>query len=284
MPMLLIKGSFHLKETQPDGDTVHFLPDVPDEWKLVGGKHPVQVITGGRGRLRLEGIDALETHYFGVHQPLEHAHAAADEFLKWIGFTDVRRDPNETITAATPETLPGYVLTRGADSRGRCVALVGRGSPPGVSGTEINVDVPMLRETANHHLISTGLAYPTFYRGLFRDLREELTTVAHQAQAAPAKGLWPDDVTTQGVKITGLSTLTDEAVILPKLFRRLVDYLKLGGMPVSCFRAYLAGKEDLFTVLSTGERHMGLHHVAEITNGDTVRMTRPSEDLLFDEG
>ncbi|MFF4361182.1 thermonuclease family protein [Streptomyces sp. NPDC001604] len=281
MPMLLIKGSFHLKDTQPDGDTVHFTADNPDDWQLVGGKNPIQ-LTAASHALRLEGIDAPETHYHGAHQPLQQAHAAAAELLKWLGFTNVQREPDETVTASTPASTPGYILTRGADMYGRVIALVGKGNPPGTSGTDISVGVPLLKQTANHHLVSTGLAYPTFYRSLFADLRAELTTAAQQAQTA-GKGLWPDDVTTSGVKITGLSSITDEAVILPKLFRRLVDFLKL-GMPITSFPAYLAGKEDKFTVLSTGQRFAGLHEVVDVSNGSTVRMTHPADDLLFDEG
>ncbi|CCK25702.1 hypothetical protein BN159_1323 [Streptomyces davaonensis JCM 4913] len=281
MPMLLIQGSFHVKNTQPDGDTVHFVADNLDDWSLVGGKNPVQLTGADHAKLRLEGIDALETHYHGEHQPLKHGHAAADELLKWLGFTNVQRDANESVTASTPASTPGYILTRGADLFGRVIALVGRGSPPGTSGTEISVGVPELKKTANHHLASVGLVYPTFYRSLFKDLRVELTQVAQQAQTA-GKGLWPDDVTTSGVKITGLSSITDDAVIVPKLFRRLVDYLKL-DMSLTCFPAYLAGKEDLVTVLSTGERFSGMHNVVEITNSNTLRMTHPIHDLLFDE-
>ncbi|MEV0905452.1 thermonuclease family protein [Streptomyces hokutonensis] len=281
MPMLLITGSFHLKDTQPDGDTVHFIADNLDDWQLVGGKNPVQLTAADHAKLRLEGIDALETHYHGAHQPLPQAHAAAKELVKWLGFTNVKRKPDETVTASTPASTPGFILTGGADLYGRVIALVGKGTPPGTSGTDITVDVPLLKKTANHHMISAGLAYPTFYRSLFKDLRLELTAAAQQAEAA-GKGLWPDDVSLSGVKITGLSSITDDAVILPKLFRRLVDYLKL-GMPVSWFPAFLAGQEDPVTVLSTGERFIGLHHVIEVSNGDLVRLSHPAGDLLFDE-
>jgi hypothetical protein len=197
----------------------------------------------------------------------------------------VQRNPDETVTAATPESVPGFFLTRGADIHGRCVALVGRGEPPGASGTENFVDVALLKTTANHHLLSAGLAYPTYYRNLFPDLRAELTATVHQAQAAPVKGLWSSDATTIGAKVTGLSSLTDDVVILPKLFRRLVDYLQLGGGDPSLagFPAFLAQARDRFFILSTGHSTTGLDAVVEIVNGDTVRMTRPAEDLVFDE-
>ncbi|MEW2120418.1 thermonuclease family protein [Streptomyces sp. NPDC005474] len=285
MPMLLIHGSFQVLKAQPDGDSLHFTPDNPAEWDLVGGSHPVQRNALGRNQLRLDAIDALETHYgpHRDHQPLQFAHAAAEELLTWLGFTGVKRKPDETVTAATPAEVPGFILTRSADHFGRCVALVGKGQPPGQSGTQISVDVPLLRTTANHHLLKVGLAYPTYYRNLFPDLRNELTAVTHKAQKA-AKGLWPEDVTTTGAKISGLSSITDEVVILPKLFRRLVDYLHLGDPSLAGFPAFLAQKQDKYFILSTGHATTGLDLVVQVTNGQTIKMTHPAEDLVFDEG
>ncbi|MBL1097677.1 nuclease [Streptomyces coffeae] len=287
MPMLVIKGSFHVKGgAKPDGDTIPFTPDHPTDWKLVPGLRKVVPKADGHANVRLEAIDALETHYSGqgpeVHQPLPFAHAAADELLNWLGFTDVHRNPDETVTA-TPDSVPGFILTRGADIHNRCVALVGRGAPPAASGYEINVGVPLLRKTANHHLLTLGLAFPTYYAGLPSTLRDELTVAVDQAQAAPAKGLWPSDVTMTGAKVTGMSSITDEVVILPKLFRRLKDYLDLGNPSLACFPSFLAGAADTFRILSTDTFRTGLHHVVEISNGNTVRMTHPAEDLLFDE-
>jgi hypothetical protein len=174
------------------------------------------------------------------------------------------------------------VLTRGADVHGRCIALAGRGTAPATSGREIDVDVTVLRTTVNHHLLTTGLVYPTFYRSLFTSLRGEMAAATKEARDA-RRGLWPSDVTTTGAKITGVASLTDDVVVLPKLFRRLVDYLHLGTMPLTCFPAFLAGVRDRFSVLSTGERCLGLHRVVETTNGQTVRMTQPPEDLLFED-
>ncbi|MEU8527534.1 nuclease [Streptomyces sp. NPDC048629] len=289
MPMLLIKGSYHILEARPDGDTVNFTPDDPTEWDLVGGFYKVEHNASGRARLRLDAIDALETHYSRtgpeVHQPLAHGHATQDELLRWLGFTSVTRNAKEKVTAATPATVPGWILTRGAAQDHRCIALAGRGTPPGKSGTEIFVDEALLRTTANHHLLATGLAYPTYYRSLFADLRNELTAAVHQAQAAtPAKGLWPDDVTLSGATVTGMSDLTKDtgAVILPKLFRRLVDYLNLGDPDLSGFPAFLDQAQDKFWILSTGQFTTGLDAVVEVMDSK-VRMTHASEDLVFED-
>ncbi|HEY9371147.1 MAG TPA: nuclease, partial [Streptomyces sp.] len=122
--------------------------------------------------------------------------------------------------------MPGWILTRGAASDHRCIALAGRGTPPAASGTEIHVDEALLRTTFNHHVLAVGLAYPTYYTNLFLDLCNELTAAVHQAQAAvPKKGLWADDDILDGASVTSMLSLQNDVVILPKLFRRLVDYL-----------------------------------------------------------
>lgn len=286
MPMLLIKGSYHLIGGRSDGDTVHFQPDKKEEWKLVPGPHRVQRNTAGKAKLRLDAIDTLETHYARsgpeVHQPWLHARAARDELTKWLGFTSVQRAADETVTAATPTTVPGWILTRGAASDHRCIALAGRGTPPGTSGTQIHVDEALLRTTFNHHVLAVGLAYPTYYTNLFPDLRNELTAAVHQAQAAPKKGLWPDDDTLDGATVTGIHSLENDVVILPKLFRRLVDYLFLGDTDLAGFPAFLAQAADKFWIISTGHPTTGLDAIVEVIDSK-VRMTHPAEDLVFVE-
>ena len=222
MPMLCLAGTYRIVATEPDGDSIRFYPDDPAQWERVPGPHAVQTNASGGAQIRLDGIDALETHYSPrgagpLHQPLALAHDAAAELLRWLGFRGVQRD-GEEVTAATPDRLPGFLLTRGADLYGRCVALAGRGDPPSRGGTQINVNLTLLRRTANHRLMATGLAYPTFYLKLYPDLRRELAKQAQQAR--PKTGVWALDRTQKGVEVESLATLTGDAVILPKLFRR----------------------------------------------------------------
>lgn len=288
MPFLLISGVFVAKGAQPDGDSVRFRPDDLALWDRVGGPHRVKRNASGAAQLRLDGIDSLETHYTPrhgtrVHQPLPLAHAAAEELLAWLGFTGVVRNASETVTGTDQADVPGFILTRGADLHGRCVAFAGRGSAPGASGRETFVDVALLRLTLNHHQLATGLAYPTFYRSLFPALREEFAAVA-VAAATAGLGVWPVDATTSGAALTAPTSLTDDVVLLPKLFRRLADYLELGDGDLSLdgFPAFLAQAADRYFILSTGHSTTGLDAITVI-DGATVRLTHPPTDLVFDE-
>ncbi|MEU6526356.1 hypothetical protein ABZ892_26860 [Streptomyces sp. NPDC046924] len=110
-----------------------------------------------------------------------------------------------------------------------------------------------------------------------------MTAAARQARQSDL-GLWPKDQTQNGAKVEGMTALTDTAVLLPKLFRRLAGYLQLndGDPSLAGFRVYLAQREDRLFILSTGQ-WTGFDTVVEVTNGNTVRLTHTPEDLVFDE-
>ncbi len=83
MPFLMIKGSFFARGYSPDGDSTRFAADDPGLWRHLEGRR-VRPNRRGHVRLRLEGIDALETHFSArgsigdTHQPLALADAATD--------------------------------------------------------------------------------------------------------------------------------------------------------------------------------------------------------------
>src|SRR3954447_26136738 len=284
MPMLCVAGTFVVTGAEPDGDSIRFVPNDPSEWANVPGRHRVRVNAHGGAQLRLDAIDALETHYTPrgghvLHQPLGLAHDAAAELLKWLGFRDVVRH-DETVTSVREDAQKGYLFTRTADTYGRCVALIGRGDPPG-SG-QLNVTVTMLRKTANHRLISAGLAYPTFYSLLYAELRAEFAKQAAAARKA-GKGVFAVDRTQNGAEIKTLSTITTDAVIMPKLFRRLADYLHLNGDDPSLggFAAFLEQKDDRLYVIPEAKKP-GLDNIAQV-NGQIVKLAYPREQLIFEE-
>lgn len=63
-------------------------------------------------------------------------------------------------------------------------------------------------------------------------------------------GIRPVDVTETGVDVTNLSALTDGAIILPKLFRRLVDYLAVNDGDTS-----LIGFDSYLLLVDRGGHH-----------------------------
>jgi hypothetical protein len=109
MAMFLIAGSFRVTGAQPDGDSIRFTPDDPAKWDQITGPNRVKRNASGAAQLRLDAIDASETHYGNprTHQPLGLAHAAADELLNWLGFTNVVRAQDETVTSSTPTRSRG---------------------------------------------------------------------------------------------------------------------------------------------------------------------------------
>lgn len=287
MPMLTISGSYRVVGAAPDGDSVRFTPDDPAQWDLVPGPHQVRRNASGGAQLRLDGIDTLETHYPTsggiVHQPLGYGHQAAAELLDWFGFSGVERNSAETVKAASPDSVPGFILTRTADIYGRCVALAGRGEAPASSGTNVHVTPELVTQTINHHQLRTGLAYPTYYRKLYVDLRAALTEATTAARAA-GSGLWTEDVTTTGADLaTGPAALAEKAVILPKLFRRLTDYYLLNHNEptLAGFRDYLAQRNDRILVLPTGQ-WTSLDTVVDVS-GENLTLTTAPENLVFDE-
>jgi endonuclease YncB( thermonuclease family) len=286
MPLNLIKGEYRITHSEPDGDSVHFYANDPDAFHTLN--LAAHMNSSGGVQLRLDAIDALETHYtprvrgsFLQHQPLGLAHAAGERLLELIGFTDTTRK-GEMITGSTPDATPGYILTRFADKYGRPVSLAYAGDRDDDDLSPVRVDVKLLKKSVNYQLVGAGLVYPTYYSKLYPDLRRALTTAVSHARAARS-GVWEGDLTTAGAKLETMTDLTDGAVIMPKLFRRLVDYFALnaGSMSLDAFPGFLAARDDRLLVLSEG--HMtGFDTVVTVAD-QTVRLDHPPEDLVFIE-
>ena len=68
MPFFVIAGKFHCVNYSPDGDTIRFAPNDLSELALLQGV-PAKVNARGHTSVRVEGIDALETHYGAATSP-----------------------------------------------------------------------------------------------------------------------------------------------------------------------------------------------------------------------
>jgi hypothetical protein len=277
MPFVLIKGTFHIVGYSPDGDSVRFRADNKEHWAKLSGPS-AQLNAKDHAQLRFEAIDTLETHYQNTHQPLELAIGALEHLLEGLGITDVEWNETRTTVTAANDGTEGYILSREVEKYGRPVAFVYTGMSPEEDGSEIFLDADRVRQSLNHRALEDGLAYPTYYKGLFHDLREALTKAVSHAREAK-RGVWVEDRTNAGFEVEGLRSITDEHVVLPKLFRRLAEYLEVGGS-VAGFEEFLEARDEEVIVIST-VHPTHFDTVVEV-EGNAVRMTEPPENLLFE--
>ncbi len=290
MPMTLIKGSYRILGASPDGDSIRFYPDDPGALSAAG--IAVKANAAGGVQLRLDAIDALETHYTPPHspmpwrQPAALGDGAAAALLDMVGFSSVVRDARGYVTAATPAQTPGYILTRFADKYGRAVATAFPGGRRGraADGSLVHLGPAELRRSVNHRLLAAGWVYPTFYSQLYVDLRDELAPTAVTARSAK-RGVWAEDATLTGFTLRSRSQLTDELVILPKLFRRLAEYLSLdetGKVDLTGFAAFLRAHGDRLFTVPAGQA-TGLSTLVH-RRGQTLALTVAPEQIVFIEG
>jgi hypothetical protein len=276
MTFVLIKGTFHVQGYRLDGDSIRFQADDSDNWKTLSGPS-VALNALGHASLRLEAVDALETHYQGFHQPLRLARPAVRYILSSLGIHDVVWDEVQKRVIKAEDGTEGYILARSTESYRRPVAFVFAGGSEEKDGREISLNESMLSKSLNYGLIVRGLAYPMFYNGLFSDLRHPLTYASIRAREE-GRGIWPYDLTTKGFSMTNLGTITNEVAILPKLFRRIVDYMGEGGNIDGFIDHLRNGCEPLVKVAQV--QFTRFDSIVEV-KGDRVMLTESPENLIF---
>ncbi len=275
MPFTLVKGTFHVKGYCPDGDSIRFEASDPTIWSKLYGP-PVGLNGSGHAQLRMEAIDALETHFCGAHQPLKLARKATNFLLSNLGIDDVvwNREQSEILYAE--DDAAGYILSRTTEKNRRPVAFVFTGRADWKDGSEVFLDNDLLRKSLNYKLMAKGLVYPTYYNGLFCELRADFTKAMAEAKSE-GKGLWPYDKTNIGF-LMNLDDLTENTVILPKLFRRVVEHTS-SGRDAGGFKDFLASSCE--PLVKTPQVHFTRLDAVVETNGDLVRLTEGPEDLIF---
>jgi endonuclease YncB( thermonuclease family) len=288
-----LQGTFNVLSTnrdgqtvglQPDGDSIHFKPANPDLLDKLKRRGPgVRLTADGSLNLRMEGIDALELHYAGARQPAPLPEQARDRLLALVGITVSQWGP-DGVTARPPvptDRRPGYILASELDIHGRPVAFVFSGASPHADGAVVQLGIEELDRSANAQLLRDGLVFPLFYDTLPAPLRLGLTQAARGAPRDQA-GVWrfPPTAPTPAKSLEGIQT---DAVLYPKLFRRLVDFFRdepsgdLRDLP-----GWLGTKneDDAVMVLSQGSNWTRLSEVLAIGDGRIALRFEPSE-LVF---
>ncbi len=291
MPFTVICGTFHLvgkgsngrdSGFSPDGDSIQFKPadsGLLDRLERNGSSYRLTSI--GSTQLRFEGIDALELHYGGSHQPRPLADEGRDALTGALDLNPVPYVLPGGVRVRPPcerDKTPGFILSRALEAHGRPVAFAFKGEPPKPDGSEVFLRAGLLRRSLNCKALAGGHAYPLYYDTLFAELRTTLTAAASSARDA-GKGIWSQDVSTKGLKIGIQADLERDGVVFPKLFRRLTEYLKDHPNDPAGFSDWLDDKREQ-VLDTTTDNFTHLDDVIETKRGK-VRMLRRPEELVF---
>jgi endonuclease YncB( thermonuclease family) len=223
----VLRGTLTVVGKSPDGDSIRFIPAKPDLLgDLYRGDRVRASRVDGSVQLRLEGIDAPETHYGRDAQP--EGDAARDWLLDRLGFRDVVFSRSGTVESATPPTIAATILSKGVDPNGRPIAylLTGDDGDGLRDGAWVELETALLDRTANARSLAAGLSYLTLYTSTPAPHRTRLRKIASGARDA-GKGVWAADETAM-FRLADQASISppNGALILPKLFRRCTDYLK----------------------------------------------------------
>jgi endonuclease YncB( thermonuclease family) len=294
MPYTLLRGRFVVRYPdnprqgpEPDGDTVKFAPNTPALVEALPWRsgRPPAINTRGIS-VRLEAIDALETHFAETHQQLTGANRARDVLLAQIGFTNVRfyADLPNKVEYADQDSLPGYVLSNGIDANGRLIGFVYPDDPAAVDGSSVFLDNAGVDTSINARLLAAGLVYPAFYGTLPATLREHLAEESRAARAGHCR-IWADTTADHAEKATianleALQTL----VIWPKLFRRLVPFFAAGNTNFDSFDTWLRAdpvhRDDKLFFFNPPEP--GNMHDLVDASGQQISINRWPEDFIIE--
>jgi len=264
----LIQGTYYVVGMSPDADSIKFKANNPDLWEHLKKDNPAAFDKAlkkeeGAVTIRLQAIDALETHYTpprprppkglsakakkvkapssGNHrQPQQLGDDSTSVLLEFMGVTDVKWRKwgrNSWIDHAIvngrevddkfADAIPGYIIANDIERNGRPLGWVFAGKPPIKDGTQLDKKEvgDLVAQSANYHLLARGIVYPFFYMDLPAAIRLPLMFASKKAQDnADQEDVWIHDHTTDGVTVPSLQNLYDDTVVYPYLFRRIVRH------------------------------------------------------------
>ncbi len=298
----LVTGHYQIRhagngsQPRPDGDTVQFVIDSPATilaLRRFAGTPP-KLSVKNVVSLRLEVIDALETHFptqgaagggasVETHQQLALANEARAFLLKSLGFKNVVFDARGVVTSADAFQCPGYVLANGVEANGRIVSLLYTGKPPEADGTQVRVTPGEMTRSVNLASLKKGLSYATLYSSMPHELILVARAVAAMARKKGLGVFGAEDVGTHHSKpIKGLDEL-QKLVMLPKLFRRLADFFVQTDGKLAGFDAWVrqTPRRDDKIWLPTGE--VGNLHDCYVVKAGKLSLVFEPEDLQVAE-
>lgn len=236
----IIKGKFHVKGYSPDGDSIRFEAENHDHWDFLEWKSSYSK-KRKKKQLRIEAIDALETHYENTRQPNAFAIAALERMLELIGVSNVKYNLLVTKITSAEDGIPGFIATSNVDIFGRPISYVFPQNADLEDGLELTPDLLPLKKSINYILIKEGIVYPTFYTTTEQSVVDLLAhTIKYSRRSR--RGLWAID-RTMGFTLRNVKTIQEDVVIFPKLFRRFVSFFKYRS-DINTFMDFLDDNKD----------------------------------------
>ena len=285
MPFTVIRGTYHVKGYSPDGDSIRFQADDSALLQDLPGR--VEINPRNHVQLRIEAIDSLETHFTppsggGVyHQPLTFAEEARAALLDFVDIKNVEWDRSRKAVISADDGTRGYILTRAVEKYGRPISFVYAGDPREQDGASVHLDSDLLKKSYNYFALLEGLAYATYYKGLFSDLRTTLTDAVSEARAANRR-IYSNDATNSGINATSLRTITEQHGIMPKLFRRLLEYLVNYDNAIGFKQKLAQAAEPVMEIATANFTHFDTF-IDQPQGTAQIKMTCKPEELVFDE-
>lgn len=273
----VIAGTFHVKGFSPDGDSIRFQAKDSSHWEFFTWKGDAAAKKDDkRKQLRVESIDALETHYEGYHQPRTFALAALESLLEMIGIKNVIYSLSQTKIVDADDGKSGFIASASIDPFGRPVSYLFPKSANLTDGAILDSNSLPVENSLNFELAREGLVYPTFYIGTDRAFAEKIRAVVARARKTK-RGIWSIDRTSD-FTLYDIRTLQEDILLLPKLFRRLVKFFD-GNSDFGMLRDYMKRQKDKLE-LWDGTKKDSLADLMKIS-GRRIQLKTPPEDILF---
>ncbi|MBN1313345.1 MAG: hypothetical protein JXB30_18205 [Anaerolineae bacterium] len=270
----IIKGTFHIAGYTLSENTIKFKPVDANHWDFFDWK---KRSPGQRKRLRFEAIDMLEMHYKGLSQPRSFGIPALETLFELLGIHDVVLSLSLAKVHSAKDGVKGFIASPALDMCDRPISLVFADDVQLNDGDEVTLaDLP-LDQCVNVKLAKKGLVYPTFYTTMEDDLLNYFAEIAAAGRKGMV-GLWELDKTND-FTLSGTSTITDDIVILPKLFRRLVAFFHARS-DFAHLASYLAQEEDRVLIRSTDQ--MAYLSDLLVVDNRNVRLPYALDDLVFE--
>lgn len=279
----LIQGKFLVRGFSPDGDSIRFVADNKShqrwfQWTSKSNKDKAAADKEIKMQLRLEAIDALETHYNNkYHQPRSFGIAGMDKLLYLLGIEVVKYSIDYTKITEAVDGKSGFIISSGLDMYERPISFLYSGSPDRPDGAEFT-EYPneLIKKSVNYQLLAKGIVYPTFYKGIDENIINEFSKRSKLAKKN-GMGLWAIDKT-KGFTFWETWTIQDDIIILPKLFRRLASFID-NYSSYNQLSDYFKKSNDQVLILSENKKvNFGDIILIEDRN---ISLTYDPEDLLF---